>query len=210
MGLGDEASGRLGGDHPRTRSQRASGSLRHGEALDRAAEAARIDIGVLLEDLPRAEATARVDGRAMRADRRRSDRHGPPNSRPRSARWPSGPARPTRWSREATAAAARRSSPRSRRRSDRRGAGRRGRSRLDRDDRCLLAAVGRSARRDPRRIDIQAAAVAALVDQAKAGHRQGRRSKPPNALGASVGQRQTLARRPVGAQSPSRNARRSG
>ena len=58
MGLGDEAAMRLG-----TASNELEGSARRitaqGEALDRAAEAARVDIGILLEDLPRAEATAR-------------------------------------------------------------------------------------------------------------------------------------------------------
>ncbi len=58
MGLGDEAAMRLG-----SVSNEFEGSARRiaaqGEALDRAAEAARIDIGVLLEDLPRAEASAR-------------------------------------------------------------------------------------------------------------------------------------------------------
>ena len=58
MGLGDEAAMRLG-----SASSELEGSARRitaqGEALDRAAEAARIDMGVLLEDLPRAEATAR-------------------------------------------------------------------------------------------------------------------------------------------------------
>ncbi|HUP67326.1 MAG TPA: hypothetical protein VM145_03830, partial [Sphingomicrobium sp.] len=40
---------------------------RHGEALDRAAEAARNDLGVLLEDLPRAEQTARMLAEQLRA-----------------------------------------------------------------------------------------------------------------------------------------------
>jgi hypothetical protein len=58
MQLGDDATGKLGGI---TREFDSSSEklLRHGEALDRAAEAARNDIGVLLEDLPRAEQTAR-------------------------------------------------------------------------------------------------------------------------------------------------------
>jgi DNA anti-recombination protein RmuC len=58
MQLGDEATGRLGGI---TREFDASSATlkRHGEALDRAAEAARNDIAVVLDDLPRAEATAR-------------------------------------------------------------------------------------------------------------------------------------------------------
>ena len=58
MQLGDDATGKLGGI---TREFDSSSErlLRHGEALDRAAEAARNDVAVLLDDLPRAEATAR-------------------------------------------------------------------------------------------------------------------------------------------------------
>src|SRR5437764_7892805 len=40
--------------------------MRHGEALDRAAGAARIDIAVLLEDLPQAEQTARAVAEQLR------------------------------------------------------------------------------------------------------------------------------------------------
>ena len=58
MQLGDEATGKLSGITREfdTSSERLK---RHGEALDRAAESARNDIAVLLEDLPRAEQTAR-------------------------------------------------------------------------------------------------------------------------------------------------------
>ncbi len=58
MQLGDEATGKLGGI---TREfDNSSERLKlHGEALDRAAESARNDIAVLLEDLPRAEQGAR-------------------------------------------------------------------------------------------------------------------------------------------------------
>ena len=58
MNLGDDATGKLGGI---TREFNGSTELlrQHGEALDRAAEAARNDIAVLLDDLPRAEQTAR-------------------------------------------------------------------------------------------------------------------------------------------------------
>jgi hypothetical protein len=58
MQLGDEATGKLGGI---TREFDSSSEKlrRHGEALDRAAESARNDIAVLLDDLPRAEQTAR-------------------------------------------------------------------------------------------------------------------------------------------------------
>ncbi len=58
MGLGDEAAARLG-----SASNELEGSARRiaaqGEALDRAAGSARVDMGVLLDDLPRAEASAR-------------------------------------------------------------------------------------------------------------------------------------------------------
>ena len=66
MQLGDEATGKLGGI---TREfDNSSEKLRmHGEALDRAAEAARTDIGVLLSDLPRAEESARQLSEQLRA-----------------------------------------------------------------------------------------------------------------------------------------------
>src|SRR5690348_7029121 len=54
MQLGDEATGKLGGITQEFDSS-SEKLKRHGEALDRAAESARNDIGVLLEDLPRAE-----------------------------------------------------------------------------------------------------------------------------------------------------------
>jgi chromosome segregation ATPase len=65
MRLGDEATGKLGGI---TREFDSSGErlMRHGEALDRAAEAARSDIGVLLDDLPRAEQAARAVAEQLR------------------------------------------------------------------------------------------------------------------------------------------------
>ena len=58
MQLGDDATGKIGGITREFDSSTES-LRRHGEALDRAAEAARNDIAVLLEDLPRAEQTAR-------------------------------------------------------------------------------------------------------------------------------------------------------
>src|SRR5436190_2977149 len=66
MQLGDETTGKLGGI---TREFDSSSEklMRHGEALDRAAGAARIDIGVLLEDLPQAEQTARAVAEQLRA-----------------------------------------------------------------------------------------------------------------------------------------------
>ena len=58
MQLGDETTGKLGGI---TRELDSSSDklVKHGVALDRAAESARNDIAVLLDDLPKAEATAR-------------------------------------------------------------------------------------------------------------------------------------------------------
>ena len=75
MKLGDEATGKLGGI---TREFDTSSEklMRHGEALDRAAEAARTDIAVLLEDLPRAEQTARAVADQLRAVGSESARQG--------------------------------------------------------------------------------------------------------------------------------------
>ena len=66
MGLGDEAASRLGAV---TRDLEAGSQrlVQHGEALDRAASTARVDIGVLLEDLPRAEASAQAMAAALRS-----------------------------------------------------------------------------------------------------------------------------------------------
>jgi len=66
MQLGDDATGKLGGI---TREFDSSSEKlkRNGEALDRAAEAARTDIAVLLEDLPKAEQTARAVAEQLRA-----------------------------------------------------------------------------------------------------------------------------------------------
>lgn len=59
MQLGDDATGKLGGITQEF--DNSSEKLkRHGEILDRAAESARNDMAVLLEDLPRAEETTRV------------------------------------------------------------------------------------------------------------------------------------------------------
>jgi hypothetical protein len=65
MRLGDEAGHRLGGV---TRDLVAGGETlsRQAAALDRAAESARTDIAVLLEDLPRAEASSRAMGEELR------------------------------------------------------------------------------------------------------------------------------------------------
>ena len=66
MQLGDQATDRLGGI---TREFDSSSDklLRHGQALDRAAESARNDIAVVLEDLPRAEEHARAMCIALRS-----------------------------------------------------------------------------------------------------------------------------------------------
>ncbi len=66
MQLGDDATTKLSGI---TRDFDASSDklVRHGEAFDRATEMARNDIAVLLEDLPRAEATARAISEQLRS-----------------------------------------------------------------------------------------------------------------------------------------------
>jgi archaellum component FlaC len=65
MGLGDQAAGRLGA----ITAQLNDGSrvlAEHGAALDRAAESARTDMGVLLSDLPQAEDSARRMAETLR------------------------------------------------------------------------------------------------------------------------------------------------
>src|SRR5438067_3742358 len=74
MQLGDQATGKLGGITREFDS--SSDRLRlHGEALDRAAESARNDVAVLLEDLPRAEETARALAEQLRAIGGESNTH---------------------------------------------------------------------------------------------------------------------------------------
>ena len=65
MQLGDQATGKLGGI---TREFDSSSEklVRHGEALDRAAESARNDMAVMLDDLPRAEEHARSISEQLR------------------------------------------------------------------------------------------------------------------------------------------------
>src|SRR5438132_4692294 len=66
MQLGDEATGKLGGITREFDS--SSERLKvHGDALDRAAESARNDIAVLLDDLPRAEQSTRAVAEQLRA-----------------------------------------------------------------------------------------------------------------------------------------------
>ena len=69
MRLGDEAAHRLGGV-TRDLETGADKLAQHSLALDRAAENARTDLGVLLEDLPRAEATARAMSEELRGSGR--------------------------------------------------------------------------------------------------------------------------------------------
>ncbi|GAA4719796.1 hypothetical protein H9L13_08720 [Sphingomonas lutea] len=65
MQLGDDATGKLSG---LTREFDSSSErlMQHGQALDRAADSARTDIAVLLDDLPRAEASARAVAEQLR------------------------------------------------------------------------------------------------------------------------------------------------
>ncbi|WP_205480717.1 hypothetical protein [Sphingomonas arenae] len=69
MHLGDETTHRLGGV-TRELGSGAQTLAQHSAALDRAAESARNDIGVLLEDLPRAEASARAMAEELRGSGR--------------------------------------------------------------------------------------------------------------------------------------------
>ena len=65
MGLGDQAAARLGAVTAELGAGAAALS-QHGAALDRAAEAARSDFGVLLADLPEAEQSAQRMAEALR------------------------------------------------------------------------------------------------------------------------------------------------
>jgi ABC-type transporter Mla subunit MlaD len=65
MQLGDEATGKLGGI-TREFDSSTERLMQHGQALDRAAESARTDIAVLLDDLPRAENHARSISEQLR------------------------------------------------------------------------------------------------------------------------------------------------
>ncbi len=97
MRLGDEATDKLGG---LTRQFDSSSErlARHGSALDLAAESARTDIAVLLDDLPRAESAARAVSEQLRAIGSDSAAQGAANSSSRSRHWPSGPSRRNRAS----------------------------------------------------------------------------------------------------------------
>jgi hypothetical protein len=66
MQLGDDATGKLGGITQQFDSSTEK-LKRHGEVLDRAAESARNDVAVLLDDLPRAEQTTRALAEQIRA-----------------------------------------------------------------------------------------------------------------------------------------------
>src|SRR5687767_9858437 len=65
MQLGDEATGRLG-TVTRELDSSSDRLSRTGQAVDRAAEQARTDIAVLLDDLPKAEATTRAIAEQLR------------------------------------------------------------------------------------------------------------------------------------------------
>ena len=108
MQLGDEATGKLGGI---TREFDSSSEklVRHGEALDRAAECrAQRHRRCCSTTCPRAEETARAVAEQLRADRQRIRRQRPLHSGSRSASSPSVRARPTRsWPKRPTRLAAR-------------------------------------------------------------------------------------------------------
>ncbi|MCW3797338.1 hypothetical protein OMW55_05895 [Sphingomonas sp. BN140010] len=74
MRLGDEAGHRLG-QVTRDLDAGAENLARHGAALDRAAESARIDLGVLLDDLPRAEQSARTMAAELRGTGHEASAH---------------------------------------------------------------------------------------------------------------------------------------
>jgi hypothetical protein len=74
MQLGDETTGKLGGI-TRELDLSTDKLAKHGVALDRAAESARTDISVLLEDLPRAEETAWTISKELRSAGAQTEQH---------------------------------------------------------------------------------------------------------------------------------------
>lgn len=74
MQLGDETTGKLGGI-TRELDSSTDKLTKQGVALDRAAESARNDIAVLLDDLPRAEATALSMAEQLRAAGSEAQQH---------------------------------------------------------------------------------------------------------------------------------------
>ena len=74
MQLGDETTNKLGGI-TREFDSSTDKLVKHGIALDRAAESARNDMAVLLDDLPRAEATARSMSEQLQVAGTAASRH---------------------------------------------------------------------------------------------------------------------------------------
>jgi hypothetical protein len=74
MQLGDETTGKLGGI-TREFDSSTDKLVKHGVALDRAAESARNDVAVLLDDLPKAEATARSMAEQLRSAGTQAQHH---------------------------------------------------------------------------------------------------------------------------------------
>ena len=167
MELGDQTTERLGGI---TKSlDESTGQLRvHGEALDRAAQAARVDIGVLLEDLPRAESIAGALAEQMRAIGSESARH--------TAEFEQQVARLIEQSRVADEMVAAATSSLASRLGDIEAAGATAKAQVDESDAALAATLDVLLERTSvtlaeirSGIDVQAEAVRALVDQASAG-----------------------------------------
>ena len=97
MSLGDEASDRLG----RVAHYLSKESVtldKKADALELAANAARVDIGVLLEDLPRAEEKARAIAAAMKEAGLRARTSRAARSKANCRLWSRAAARPTKWS----------------------------------------------------------------------------------------------------------------
>ena len=180
---------------------------RHGQALDQAAEAARTDIAVLLDDLPRAEATARAVAEQLRAAGSEFHREAA-SWASRSACSPSAPREADRIVSEATDRLAARLAE-----IDTAGVGAAGRvgeaeANFSGALNALLDRTSTTLDEIRTGIDTQAAAVAALVEQASAGVGTAGIEAAKRSLRTSIARtpRSTACR----AAFPSRNARRSG
>ena len=198
MELGDEATGKLGGITREFDSEQRAACRTMAKRSIALPKAARTDIAVLLDDLPRAEADGARRGRAAARSRQRIGARRPRSSSTRSASSPSGPQHADQIVAEATERLA--DAPgrdRNRGRSSRGARRRKRRPRSPaRSTRCSTARRRRSRRSAPASTS-QAAAVAALVAAGVGRHRQGGRGRGRNRWPRNIDHASSVARRPV-------------
>ena len=206
MQLGDQATGKLGGITREFDSSSERLKL-HGESLDRAAKSARNDIAILLEDLPRAEQTARAVAEQLRAIGGESAANAPASDEQTRCTL----AERTRETDQTIADAAGRLSTKLAEieTAGHRGCGTRRRSRsgvLGSARPCCSTARPLTLEQIRSGIDTQAAAVAALVEQASAGIGTAG-AEASESLASNIDHANSSLEGFVGAASPSRTWR---